>query len=177
MIKSHVRAALCCLLVLACQRKPGAPLAKPAMNTLPAQSSPALEFVPEMQPFTNAFVMTPPNLEATVLQSFASLWRAQAPEVCKKVTSDSLAQISRWAVDEMKSFRLPEKWWEKIPLRPMGVSADSQTILFGQYKEDGLPLPSHSPIVFRRLILAVCYHLPSQSLDKVIVSIGGWVEE
>lgn len=177
MIKSSLRAALCCLLALACQRKPGVPLAKPAMNTLPAQSSPALEFVPEMQPFTNAFVMTPPNLEATVLQSFASLWHAQAPEVCKKVTSDSLAQIARWAVEEMKSFRLPEKWWEKIPLRPMGVSADSQTILFGQYKEDGLPLPSHSPIVFRRLILAVYYHLPSQNLDKVIVSISGWVEE
>lgn len=177
MIKSSLWTGACCLLVLACQHKPGVPLAKPAMNTLPAQSSPVLEFVPEMQPLTNAFVMTPPDLDAAVLQSFTALWQAQARAVCKKITTDSLVQISRWAGDLMKAVQLPEKWWEKISLRPMGASADGQTILFGQFKEDGLPLPSHSPLVFRRLILAVCYHQPSQSLDKVIVSIGGWVEE
>lgn len=177
MIKPSVWAGICCLLVLACQHKPGVPLSKSAMSTQPAQPSPVLEFVPEMQSFANAFVMTPPDIDATVVQSFTALWQAQARAVCEKITTDSLAQISRWAIDEMKSVQLPEKWWEKIPLRPMGVSADGQTILFGQFKEDGLPLPSRHPLVFRRLMLAVCYHQPSQSLDKVIVSIGGWVEE
>lgn len=177
MIKSSLWAGIFCLLVSACQHKPDVPFSKSTISMQPAQPSPALEFVPEMQPFTNAFVMTPPDLDATVVQSFKALWQVQARAVCEKITTDSLVQISRWAVDQMKTVQLPEAWWEKIPLRPMGVSADGQTILFGQFKEDGLPLPSHSPLVFRRLILAVCYHQPSQSLDKVIVSIGGWVEE
>lgn len=177
MIKLLVCAGMCCSLAMACQHKPGIPPAKPTMSLSPSHQRPVLEFVPEMQSFTSAFEMRPPALDSAVMQSFTTLWQAQAPEVCKKITTDSLVQISRWAVDQMKSFQLPEKWWEQIPLRPMGVSAGGQTILFGQFKEDGLPLPSHNPLVYRRLVLALCYNKTSQSLEKVIVSISGWVEE
>jgi hypothetical protein len=178
MIRRSCLVNLFCILVFACGPKAGPPHSKPETSmSVPSRQMPALEFIPEMQSFGNEFIPTPPTLDSLTQKSFASLWRTQAPEICKTIRPDSLSRISRWAKEQMKSFQLPANWWEKIPMRPMGASADSQTILFGPFKEEGLPLPSHHPLVFRRLVISACYHLPTHTLTRVIVSIGGWVEE
>lgn len=137
----------------------------------------SLVLLPELQPLGPDFSMTVPSLDSTTLQAFAAIWHREAAGICRRITADTLAGLSRWATAETKDLQLPARWWEKIPMRPVGLSTDRQIVLFGQFKEEGLPLPSHHPLVFRRLILFAGYQPQRQHLTTVIVSISGWVEE
>lgn len=165
-------------LLLACGQKPATLPSISAASKVPQiEPTASLILLPELQPLGSDFVMAVPRLDSTIRQAFAAAWQRAAPGICGRITADTLASLSRWAVTETKAVQLPARWWEKIPMRPVGISRDQQVVLFGQFKEEGLPLPSHNPLVFRRLILFAGYHLHRQRIASVILSISGWVEE
>jgi len=166
------------LLLLTCSQKPATLPSTSAASKMPQiEPMASLILLPELQSLGPDFVMAVPSLDSTTLQAFAAAWQREAAGICRRITADTLASLSRWAAAETKAVQLPARWWEEIPMRPVGISRDQQVALFGQFKEEGLPLPSHNPLVFRRLILFAGYHLHRQSLASVIVSISGWVEE
>ncbi|MDZ7273736.1 MAG: hypothetical protein ONB51_03930 [candidate division KSB1 bacterium] len=166
------------MLLPVCNQKPARLPSMSGPSQMPrVESMPSLIFLPEFQPFVSDYLMTAPTLDTTTLQAFAAVWQREGAGICRHITVDTLASLSRRAAAEVTALQLPERWWEKIPLRPVGVSADRRLILFGQFKEEGLPLPSHHPLVFRRLTLFAGYDPHRQRLATVIVSIGGWVEE
>ncbi len=166
------------LLLLACSQKPATLPSTSAASKMPrVEPMASLILLPELQPLGSDFVMTVPSLDSAHLQAFATAWQREAAGICRRITADTLASLSRWAATETKAMQLPTRWWEEIPMRPVGISRDQEVVLFGQFKEEGLPLPSHNPLVFRRLSLFAGYHLHRQSLVSIIVSISGWVEE
>lgn len=138
---------------------------------------PPIVYVEEAQPLPGRFVERSIAMSEVELAHFHEHWQRIKPHVFAHVRIDSLRHVARWAKEEMKNFSLPEAWVEKIPLRPMATFGEEQLVRFGQYKEEGLPLPSHHPLVFRRLVLFADFDRPTQRIVQVIVSINGWVEE
>ncbi len=177
MIKLPGVASLALLLLACSQKTVTLPSTSAASNMPQVEPMAALILLPELQPLGPDFVMIAPSLDSTTLQAFATVWQREAAGICRRLTADTLASLSRWAAAETKAVQLPARWWEEIPLRPVGISRDQQVVLFGQFKEEGLPLPSHHPLVFRRLVLFAGYQPHQQRLASVIVSISGWVEE
>lgn len=138
---------------------------------------PPLVFVMETDEPPGGFIEQTVTLQPEESEKFFQAWQRLHPHLVAHVTRDSLLRISRWAISEMKSLALPTDWPAKIPLRPVAASRDQRLVRFSQFKEEGLPLPSHQPIVFRRLVLFVDYDRTTQNLVRVNVSINGWVEE
>lgn len=138
---------------------------------------PPIVYVMEAQALPGKFVEHTIAMHEVELARFHDAWLQIKPYVLAQVRMDSLRGVSRWAKEEMEAFSLPEGWLEKIPLWPMASLDNEQLVRFGQYKEEGFPLPSHHPLVFRRLVLFADFDRSTQSIVQVIVSIGGWVEE
>ncbi len=138
---------------------------------------PPIVYVSEAQPLPGRFMEGSIAMSQAELAHFNEQWQRLKPHVRAHVRVDSLRNVARWAKEEMKNFSLPEAWIEKIPLRPVATFGDEQLVRFGQYKEEGLPLPSHHPLVFRRLVLFADFDRRTQSIVQVVVSISGWVEE
>lgn len=142
-----------------------------------AQMLPPIVFVMETQTPPGNFIERSITMNQAELDSLAGAWQRLKPHMLTHVKPDSLRRISRWAAEQMQTLALPSDWIEKIPLRPIASSLDDRLIRFGQFKEEGFPLPSHHPLVFRRLLLFVDYDRHEQSITQVIVTISGWVEE
>ncbi len=138
---------------------------------------PPIVYVMEAQALPGNFIERPIAMSQAELDSFHSRWTQLKPHVLAHVKPDSLRRIARWASEQMKAFSLPAGWLEKIPLRPIASFGDDQLVRFGQFKEEGCPLPSHHPLVFRRLVLFADYDRRAQAIVQVIVTINGWVEE
>lgn len=138
---------------------------------------PPIVYVIETQALPGKFVEHEIAMNEVELAHFRNAWLQIKPHLLAQVRVDSLRGVSLWAREEMKSFSLPEDWLEKIPLWPMASLGNEQLVRFGQYKEEGLPLPSHHPLVFRRLVLFADFDRSTQRIVQVIVSISGWVEE
>ncbi len=138
---------------------------------------PPLVFVMETQTPPGGFIEQAVEMKPEELEGFFKAWQRLHPHVVAHVSRDSLLRISRWAVAEMKNLSLPVEWPAKIPLRLIAASRDQRLIRFGQFKEEGFPLPSHHPLVFRRLLLYVDYDRTERRVVQINVTINGWVEE
>ena len=90
--------------------------------------------------------------------------------------AEDLAAISRWAADQTRRAALPTGWAMRMPMDPLGVRGD--VAVFGQdAQRSTLALPSHTPIVYRRVLLRAEYDRAAGGVRRVIVTIGGWAEE
>ena len=149
----------------------------PELEMPPERSVPLIAFVPEMAMVNGEFPLRKPEVTREELSAFSTKWKELSPQILAGVNGDSLAAISKWAISETKAFSLATDWLRTIPMRPMRATADGKRILFGQYKEEGFPLPSNNPIVYRRLVVSAHFDRAKQAITRVIISIGGWVEE
>lgn len=171
---------LCVLLLLACS-----PRDKTEPNVLAKSKDmidrslllPPIVYVVETQPLPGEYSEETIALSQAELDNFRAEWTRIKPHVFKIVKGDSLQSISRYASEQMKIFLLPADWLEKIPLRPMASFGEQRLVRFGQFKEEGYPLPAHHPLVFRRLQIFAEYDRKEQEIVQVVVTINGWVEE
>lgn len=138
---------------------------------------PKIVFVMETEALPGDFSERTVKWERGEHEQFERAWQALQAQVLAQVKADSLRRISRWAAEPMKTFSLPADWLKHIALRPMASTADERIIRFSQHKEEGYPLPSHHPLVFRRLLLCADYDRRERKIVRIIVTINGWVEE
>lgn len=138
---------------------------------------PDLVTVLEMENFGSEYQKNPPSLPAPTIEEFSTKWNDIADGLEKKVSPAILLSISLWAKEQMKGYTPPQGWLRKIPMHQVGMSEDKLSVLFFQETEQGFPLPSHSPIVFRRLMVAAVYNTNTKAIPKVYVTIRGWREE
>ena len=149
----------------------------------PAGSSgfPAIVYVEEMKPFPDGFTPAShpitPALPPKVLESFEHEWGQVVASISTAVHAESLRTLSRWAKAEMASFTLPADWLPPLPMEPVAHSADRHQVLFSQDVSRGFPLPSHHPLVFRRLVVAVEFDTQKSQIKRVFITIRGWREE
>ena len=137
-----------------------------------------LVFIPEMDelPFrlgsdsaTLASVQSPTHWNSSI--------QSVIPYASAKVASGAWKRMARWAKSQTQSFHLRPDWAVNLPFEPLGFGA-SGTIVFGQLNVcDGFPLPSHSPLVFHRLLLFIELDQNTAELAKLFVTIRGWREE
>ena len=134
----------------------------------------AIEFVNEMDP-----LLGDKENKVTDIGSAETLFREKLPEIKKRleeeVTSEKLVEISRYAKNKMESFTLPAGWVDTLEFVPLAV--EDGVVIFGNKTRSGVPLPSHSPIVFRKLVTRVHVSIADNAVTKVIVTIRGWCEE
>ncbi len=142
----------------------------------PASVPPSLKFVEEMAPLPAKFDKPAPTLSKEQRERFRQEWQALAPRLVKAVTAASLADISRWAKEQTAGTSLPPRWPAKLPLKPTGCDAGGK-VLFTHSVADGIKLPSHQPIVHRRLVIAAVYDVSAGMIETVYVTIKGWAEE
>jgi len=151
-----------------------------ATDSLPvvATGSLVVEFVPEMQPFPadgagSAAVGLP------VPPGFAEAWQSVGPLCETIVTRARLGAISRWAREETLAAGANWKpgWIRRLPMFPVERRDDGTILLSQTCPCDGLTLPSHSPLVFRRLLVRARFRTADRTIDRVWVTIRGWREE
>ena len=134
--------------------------------------------IQETEPFGESFGAATPQLSEDELDSFTSTWINVRQAVAERITSTLLGDIARWAADETAGFSFPAGWIDSMPMYPLGSSADGARILFGQRSQDStLDLPSHSPLVHRRVVLAAVFDRTDRVIPQIYVSIRGWVKE
>jgi hypothetical protein len=141
------------------------------------RGEPHVEFVPEMAEFAESLGSPPPVLPAREREDFEAKWEAAQPVVARGVTPEALVGISRWAREETRSFHLDSGWLAHLPMNPMRADASGTVVILGQEPGDGVPLPSHNSLVFRRLVVCVEYDRGAGAIRRVYVTIRGWAEE
>lgn len=149
----------------------------PAGWRLIASGSPEIFAVPEMSPVpdesgeieTNAL---PPEKE------FGSIWSERSAAFLEKLDRTHFIDMSRWAKEPMASFTLSDGWWKAVPLTPLCRASEPGSWLFGCLSQNSKSiLPSHSPIVIRRIVVFVWYNQEKNSIYRIAVTIRGWREE
>ena len=89
-----------------------------------------------------------------------------------------LAAASRWAADRTRTAVLPADWAKSLRLEPRAVTTDDRRILFAQDAQASpVELPSHSPVVFRRLVVGAVFDRAGGNIPVVYITIRGWAEE
>ncbi len=135
-----------------------------------------VRFVPEMEPLpgvTEAALAITPG----VRMAFDAAWERARPAVAARVNPAALAEISRWAKEQTAGAPLSPGWLDALPMDPMGRT-DAGLAVFGQSAEQSTAvLPSHSPLVRRRLIVAPVFDPATRTIPIVFVTIRGWAEE
>ena len=143
----------------------------------PTSAPPRLAFLQEMEPLPGGFDRPLPTLSKETLARVRLAWEALGPRLQDAVTAKSLADISRWAKTQTQRATLPPHWPAKLTLKPSGCDASGQRIRFSHPVEQGVELPSHQPLVRRRVVITTVFNLPTQRIETVTVTIRGWVEE
>ncbi|MBI3039460.1 hypothetical protein HYY75_10540 [bacterium] len=135
-----------------------------------------LVFIPEMAPMEEE-----PSGKTRQISDisfrFQNAWERISDSVSSIITPKKVKDISRRAKSKMAGFSLPFNWIRKIPMKPLWIEKKTGFFVFGQEVIEGLELPSHSPIVFRRLIVRAFFDPKNQSIGKIQISIRGWREE
>lgn len=155
------------------------PTPPPSKATDPVTDSTmmTIDWLPEMQADSRAPGNPAPALTEAELAAFASAWASAKPELTKAIDGEALRRLSRWAKPQMASYEPPVGWLDRLSMTPMAATADGMLVRFGQKPADGHILPSHSPLVFRYLLVAADYDRGSEQIGSVTVTIRGWVEE
>ncbi|GIW22975.1 MAG: hypothetical protein KatS3mg068_1982 [Candidatus Sericytochromatia bacterium] len=82
----------------------------------------------------------------------------------------NLQEISKWAINEMKNYKLPENFIDNISLEGFYKKEKDITYFF-----KSIELPTHSPLVKRFLYIGFNYK--DSKLKKIIITIQGYAEE
>ena len=141
------------------------------------ENLPEIVAINEMEDFATECSVKKVSLNDEIKKSFEIKWQKISVSVEKQVTNEMLQKISRWAKENMKNYSISPGWIKKLPMTALMTDEKEKYVLFSQETEKGFPLPSHHPIVFRRLMVAAIYDLEKQNIDKVFVTIRGWKEE
>jgi hypothetical protein len=145
----------------------------------PAPAVVDLRFIPEGEPFPPEFSAAAMALSSEEAGRFRAAWDRVRDSVESRVTVHNLVEISRWGKMQTMGATLPRGWTASLPMNPLGATADGRTLLIGQREaqESPVQLPSHAPIVHRRLLAAAAYDTRSGTITAVTVTIRGWAEE
>jgi hypothetical protein len=146
---------------------------------------PEFLFVEEMGalPFSEGKGVSPFLCEgsatAALLPGFKSAWASAALELDHGVSTATLGAISRWAKAETVAAQLPASWPQQLfpYLAPVASAPESDEIWLFHDISHGIPLPSHHPLVFRRLMIGVAVRKSPCTITKIVVTIRGWREE
>lgn len=160
---------------------PPTPLVEPPAPGPSARPAPAPDvrvvFVPEMQPLAPDVSETPPAVAGADLAGFRVAWEQVRGAAEAAATPEALAGVSLWAREQTTGARLPRGWIDELPMEPMARTAAGRPV-FGQPAERSTAdLPSHLPIVKRRVVVAAEYDAATRTITRVFVTIRGWVEE
>lgn len=171
----HLACNLGAALAIGCAPKtsPSAPRGDAAL-----QHPVEVKWVPEGEPFAAEFRVNGPAVAAGDVSGFDLEWTRIRGEVASQVSAARSGEISRWAKTRTLGVQLPPGWIEHVALRPVGSDASGQFLLFAmEPHESSVILPTHNPLVRRRLVLGAILDRHRQVIDRVYVTIGGWVEE
>lgn len=138
---------------------------------------PPILTVDEMEPVAKEYFKKPSGVSAETLCAFQREWQTCRDRVESKITSLMLYNISKWAKEKMKGYHPPAGWIQKLPMKPTGMSEEERYLFLFQEPEEGFALPSHLPIVFRRLMVGVLYDTQANNIIRIYVTIRGWKEE
>jgi hypothetical protein len=143
------------------------------------QHNPEIITIPEMRPWKAEYDQrcTCEDVDKKIIEEFQEQWKKSSLLVEKKINHPMLLSISLWAKEQMKEFVLPCSWISTMDMEVVASSQDKRYIIFSQQIEKGYPLPSHNPVVFRRIILGVVYDTIEKNIPKVFVTVRGWKEE
>lgn len=89
----------------------------------------------------------------------------------KQIQDINLADISKWAKEQMQGYKLPDNFIENLQIEKSYITKDLTAI-----KIKSVELPSHSPLVKRFLYLIPVYD-SNHITNKIYVTIQGYVEE
>jgi len=83
-----------------------------------------------------------------------------------------LVQISEWAKKEMKGYKLPENFYKTLEVK-------NSYRLDGKYALNikSVSLPVHNPLVKRFLYIIPIYDFEKNKIEKIYITIKGYVEE
>ncbi len=138
---------------------------------------PEIITISEMKPFPEKILPNVITLAPEINEKFNIQWILIRDIIEKNISPDTFYNLSNWAKEETKNFVPSLGWIRQIPMDSVKKISESNCVLFFQDTEKGIPLPSHSSIVFRRIVVAVLYDLENQSIRKVYITIRGWREE
>lgn len=163
---------------LGCRAHTDAALAPdfPAPTPPAAAATPEIVFLPEMTPLGQDYTGTV-RLSVFDIADYREAWILAAPSIEAAVTPEQLASISRWAADQTRSATLPRGWAARIPWEHRGSGPGGQILFAQTAQESTAELPSHSPLVRRRVIVAPVYNPATRNIARVYISIQGWAEE
>jgi hypothetical protein len=100
-------------------------------------------------------------------------WDSKRYWVSTRITPGVVRSISRWAKPQMEHFNL----WPPVPqtrLEVVGIDGDGRKLLL---EGDVGVLPTHNPLVTRRLLLYLLYDRDNKQVFRVTVTIRGDVQE
>jgi hypothetical protein len=141
------------------------------------QRTPEVIYLKEMAPWPDDFGSGAAPALAD-LERFKRAWDAARSQIEPKVSAADLASISGWAKEQTQGAKLSPGWLASLPMHPVAVSHDGAQILFAQEAgESNVVLPSHSPVVFRRVLAVPVFDRTSGTIPRVYITIRGWAEE
>jgi len=143
-----------------------------------AESPPPIELLHEMQPWPSEFgPLTAGFLDPAIGESVQVQWHEHIASVAQRLTPESLIDISRWAKSEMATCTISLEQIASLSFGPEAQTPNREQVLYSQTVQDGIPLPSHHPLVFRRLLVAVSFDTATRRICRIFVTIRGWREE
>lgn len=88
-----------------------------------------------------------------------------------EIKTINLEKISKWAKKEITNYILPDDFFNRTFIKKIANDKENLVILYQSEQ-----LPSHSPLVKRFLYLYAFYN-SKREIDKIYVTIQGYVEE
>jgi hypothetical protein len=107
-------------------------------------------------------------------QQFASLLPAL---LASRIQKNDIVQISRWAKEQTSEMQWPPAVGNVGASLRLQATKSPNIARLSHENEQGLGLPSHNALVFRRLCFIVDYDSERDQIVKVIVTVSGWREE
>jgi hypothetical protein len=118
------------------------------------------------------------QLDPSAVERANAAVRELAPAIEAAVTTERWKTLSTHAIAETAADPPPPGWAAGLSLAPLHQAPGGQgTVLGLQPESSPVRLPSHAPIVQRRVVLAALYDPARDAISAVWVSIRGWAEE
>lgn len=141
-------------------------------------SSPAVVFIEEMQPWPSEYgPLTAGFLDPAIGEMVQVQWPEHIASITQHLTTEALIGISRWAKSEMATCTISLEQIASLSFGPEAQTTNREQVLYSQSIQDGIPLPSHHPLVFRRLLVAVAFDTATRRVSRIFITIRGWREE
>lgn len=146
--------------------------------TATVDMAPSIECIEEMQPWPSEFgPLSAGFLDPELKNTVEAQWQPLAASVAAALTPEVLQRISHWSKAEMATCTVTEEQLSHLPFVQVAQTAEREQILYSQDVEEGIALPSHHPLVFRRLLVALAFAPQAQRITRVFVTIRGRREE